>query len=115
MLLEFSVAARRPARLAAATWSRINDSSGDTTRVGPAPSARRIAVAAQYTADFPHPVAWTTSTRALGSHSAATAVSWSARSRALSPAIARITPPAIPARASVSVLVVELVSAMPKP
>ncbi len=72
---EFSVAARSPARLAAATWSRINDSSGDTTSVGPAPSARRIAVAAQYTADFPQPVACTTRTRALGSHSAATAVS----------------------------------------
>jgi len=42
-----SVAARSPARPAAATWSRISDSSGDTTSEGPAPSARRTAVAAQ--------------------------------------------------------------------
>jgi hypothetical protein len=47
MLEELSVAACRPARPAAATWSRIRDSSGDTTSVGPWPSARRIAVAAQ--------------------------------------------------------------------
>ena len=47
MLEELSVAARSPARSAAATWSRISDSSGDTTRVGPAPSLRRMAVAAQ--------------------------------------------------------------------
>ena len=44
-----SSASRRcsPARDAAATWSRISDSSGETTRVGPAPSERRTAVAAQ--------------------------------------------------------------------
>ncbi len=47
MFEEFSVAARRPARPAATTWSRISDSSGDTTSVGPNPSDRRIAVAAQ--------------------------------------------------------------------
>ena len=82
MFEEFNVAARKPARAAAATWSRISESSGDTTRVGPAPSARRIAVAAQYTADLPHPVAWTTSTRDAGCTGAATAVSWSARSPA---------------------------------
>ena len=47
MLEELRVAARRPARSAAATWSRIRDSSGETTRAGPAPSLRRMAVAAQ--------------------------------------------------------------------
>ncbi len=47
MLEEFSVAAVRPAREAAATWSRISDSSGETTSVGPRPSERRTAVAAQ--------------------------------------------------------------------
>jgi hypothetical protein len=34
-LEELIVAARNPARRAAATWSRINDSSGLTTSVGP--------------------------------------------------------------------------------
>ena len=47
MFEEFRVAALRPALPAAATWSRISDSSGETTRVGPAPSERRTAVAAQ--------------------------------------------------------------------
>ncbi len=47
MLEEFRVAAVSPARDAAATWSRIRDSSGETTSVGPAPSERRTAVAAQ--------------------------------------------------------------------
>jgi hypothetical protein len=47
MLEELRVAARSPAREAAATWSRISDSSGETTSVGPAPSERRTAVAAQ--------------------------------------------------------------------
>ncbi|GAB3825758.1 hypothetical protein GCM10028799_46060 [Kribbella italica] len=49
---------------------------------------------------MPQPVACTTSTRALGSHSAATAVSWSSRNRAASPAIAEITPAAVAPRAS---------------
>ena len=39
------MAARRPALAAAATWSRISDSSGQTTSVGPAPRSARIAVA----------------------------------------------------------------------
>ena len=47
MFAELRVAARSPARVAAATWSRISDSSGETTSVGPARSARRTAVAAQ--------------------------------------------------------------------
>ena len=47
MFEELSVAAVSPARSAAATWSRISDNSGDTTRVGPAPSLRLMAVAAQ--------------------------------------------------------------------
>ena len=44
-LVELIVAATRPMRLAAATWSRIRASSGDTTSVGPAPARRRRAVA----------------------------------------------------------------------
>ena len=44
-LAEFMVTARTPARAAAATWSRMRASSGDTIRVGPAPSARSRAVA----------------------------------------------------------------------
>ena len=67
------VAARSPAREAAAIWSRISASSGDTTSVGPIPSSRRAAVAAQYTADLPQPVAWTTSTRLRCSTSSSTA------------------------------------------
>jgi hypothetical protein len=43
-------------------------------------------VADQYTADFPQPVACTTSTRALGAMTAATASSWSSRGTAPSPA-----------------------------
>ena len=46
-LVELMVAARSPARSAAAIWSRIRASSGDTTSVGPAPCARSAAVAAQ--------------------------------------------------------------------
>ena len=42
-----------PARAAAPTWSRIRASSGETSRVGPAPRARSSAVATKYTADFP--------------------------------------------------------------
>ena len=44
-LAEFIVTARIPARSAAATWSRIRASSGDTITVGPAPAARSSAVA----------------------------------------------------------------------
>ena len=47
MFDELRVAAVSPARSAAATWSRISDNNGDTTRVGPAPSLRLMAVAAQ--------------------------------------------------------------------
>ena len=46
-LVELTVAARSPARLAAAIWSRISASSGETTSVGPAPASRSAAVAAQ--------------------------------------------------------------------
>ncbi|CAB4699195.1 unannotated protein [freshwater metagenome] len=66
MFVLFTVAARSPARCAAETWSRIKASNGDTTNVGPAPTERNAEVAAQYTADFPQPVACTTSTRAAG-------------------------------------------------
>jgi hypothetical protein len=44
-LAEFIVTARMPARSAAATWSRIRASNGDTMIVGPAPAARSSAVA----------------------------------------------------------------------
>ena len=46
-LVELTVAARSPARPAAAIWSRIRASSGETTSVGPPPAARSAAVAAQ--------------------------------------------------------------------
>ena len=46
-LVEFTVAARSPARSAAAIWSRIRASSGETTSVGPPPAARSAEVAAQ--------------------------------------------------------------------
>ena len=39
-LAELTVAARSPARSAAATWSRMSASSGETTSVGPAAGAR---------------------------------------------------------------------------
>ena len=90
-LVELTVAARSPARAAAAIWSRISASSGETTRVGPPPASRSAAVAAQYTADLPQPVAWTTSTRRRWSTSSSTAVSWSGRGRASGPAIAATT------------------------
>jgi hypothetical protein len=44
-LAELIVAARIPARAAAATWLRISASSGDTMTVAPAPRARSNAVA----------------------------------------------------------------------
>jgi hypothetical protein len=47
MLAELIVAARMPARSAAATWLRIRASSGDTTSVGPAPVRRSSWVAIQ--------------------------------------------------------------------
>jgi hypothetical protein len=46
-LVELTVAARSPACAAAATWSRISASSGETTSVGPRPAARSAEVAAQ--------------------------------------------------------------------
>ena len=73
MLVELTVAAFRPARSAAFTWSRISASKGDTTSVGPAPVLRMACVAAQYTADLPHPVACTTNTREAGCNTASTA------------------------------------------
>ena len=56
-----------------------------------------MAVAAQYTADFPHPVACTTSTLAPrsacggGAQRAATASTWSLRSEAAGPATLAMT------------------------
>ncbi len=87
---ELTVAARSPDRPAAATWSRISASSGEMTSVGPRPAARSAAVAAQYTADLPQPVAWTSSTR-RPSTSASTASTWSGRGRAPGPAVAAST------------------------
>src|SRR5690625_3352540 len=72
-LAELMVTALIPARWAAAIWSRISASSGETITVGPAPAARRSAVATKYTADLPHPVRWTTSTRSRRSTSASIA------------------------------------------
>ena len=46
-LVELTVAARSPVRFAAAIWSRINASNGETTNVQPAPAARSALVAAQ--------------------------------------------------------------------
>jgi hypothetical protein len=43
LALEISTA-RMPARAAAATWSRISASSGETSRVGPDPRRRSNAV-----------------------------------------------------------------------
>jgi hypothetical protein len=82
------VPARSPAREAAVIWSRISASSGDTTSVGPLPRSRRDVVAAQYTADFPQPVACTTNTRFRCSTSSSTARTWSSRGRASGPATA---------------------------
>ncbi len=89
-LVELTVAARRPAPAAAAIWSRIRASSGDTTRVHPPPRSRIALVAAQYTADFPQPVACTTNTRARSSTRARTAARWSSRGIAFAPASATI-------------------------
>ena len=47
MLEELMVAARMPAAEAEPTWLRMSASSGDTTRVGPAPSSRSSRVAIQ--------------------------------------------------------------------
>mgnify|MGYP003081840403 CR=1 FL=1 len=38
---EFTMAARTPARDAAATWSRMSESSGEMMSAGPVPRARR--------------------------------------------------------------------------
>ena len=70
-----------PARSAAATWSRISDNNGDTTRVARRPAAPD-GRGGRVDARLAHPVACTTRTRAVGSHKAATAVSWSSRSDA---------------------------------
>ena len=86
MFVELTVAAFRPARSAALTWSRISAKSGETTSVGPAPVLRIACVAAQYTADLPQPVACTTSTRDAGCSTACTASTWSARAAAPGPA-----------------------------
>ena len=64
MFAELTVAARMPARSAAAIWLRISASSGETMTVAPAPRSRSRAVAMKYTADLPQPVRCTTSARA---------------------------------------------------
>ena len=63
-LVLLTVCARSPSRSAAAIWLRISASSGLMISVGPAPASRSSAVATKYTADLPHPVRWTQSTRA---------------------------------------------------
>jgi len=74
LALEISTA-RMPARDAAATWSRMSASSGETSSVGPVPRRRSSAVETKYTADLPHPVRCTTSARCPCSTRAATATS----------------------------------------
>ena len=91
MFVELIVTALTPARDPAVIWSRINASSGDTTIVGPAPTARFAAVAAQYTALLPQPVASTTRTRALSTVSARTASACPSRGGVPGPAIASRT------------------------
>ena len=73
MLDELIVTADRPSRSAAATWSRISASSGDTTIVGPHPRSRSMRVAEKYTADLPNPVRATSSVRRRSATTAATA------------------------------------------
>ena len=68
------MAATTPARSAAATWLRINASSGDTITVGPRPCARNSFAAMKYTADLPKPVRCTTSARRRCTTSASMAV-----------------------------------------
>ena len=105
-LAEFMVTAWIPARLAAATWSRMRARSGETMTVGPAPArfsepapgrsgelapgrgggspgrqvpqpSRSRTVATKYTADLPHPVRWTTRTRRCPTTRASMARHWS--------------------------------------
>ena len=47
--------ARTPARSAAAIWSRMSASSGETSTVGAGAPARSSSVATKYTADLPQP------------------------------------------------------------
>ena len=79
-LLELIVAARTPARSAAATWLRIRANSGDTMTVAPCPDARSSLAAMKYTADLPQPVRCTTSARRRCTTNASIAVHWSSRS-----------------------------------
>ena len=74
-LVELIVCARIPSRSAAAIWLRISASSGETISAGPAPRSRSSAAAMKYTADFPHPVRCTHSTRAWSSTRSRTASS----------------------------------------
>ncbi len=73
-LPELMVSATTPARRAAATWLRINASSGDTITVGPRPWERSNRAAMKYTADLPQPVRWTTRARRRRTTSASMAV-----------------------------------------
>src|SRR4051812_8668790 len=85
-LVELIVCARIPSREAAAIWLRISASSGETISVGPAPRSRSSAVARKYTADLPHPVRCTHSTRARSSTRSRTASRWCSRNTAPGPA-----------------------------
>ena len=81
---ELMATARTPARAAAATWSRMSASSGETRMVGPAPRRRSSSVATKYTADLPHPVRCTTSARRRWSTSVSMASYWPSRKSASS-------------------------------
>ena len=75
-LAELMATARTPARAAAATWSRIRASSGDTISVGPAPRRRSSRLETKYTADLPQPVRCTTRARRPPSTRASIASNW---------------------------------------
>ena len=81
-LVLLTVWAESPSRCAAAIWLRMSASSGLTMSVGPAPASRSRAVATKYTADLPHPVRWTQSTRARSATTSRIASSWPGRKSA---------------------------------
>src|SRR5215203_3216966 len=85
-LPELIVAARTPARSAAATWLRISASSGDTMTVAPRPLSRSSLAAMKYTADLPQPVRCTTRACRRCTTRASIAVHWSSRKFAADPA-----------------------------
>src|SRR5258705_3964505 len=85
-LPELIVAARTPARSAAATWLRISARSGDTMTVARGPPSRSSLAAMKYTADLPQPVRCTTRACRRCTTRASIAVHWSSRRFAADPA-----------------------------